>query len=99
MSDPRGTRRSTRLAAAVAAVALLAGGYALYRLGLARGMQMAATSAASGTAAGAPQKPGDLDPATGKRVLYWHDPMVPGQRFDAPGKSPFMNMPLVAVHE
>lgn len=27
--------------------------------------------------------------------LYWYDPMVPGQHFDKPGKSPFMNMPLV----
>ena len=35
---------------------------------------------------------------SGKRVLYWHDPMVPGQRFDKPGKSPFMNMDLVPVY-
>lgn len=28
-------------------------------------------------------------------VLYWHDPMVPGQRFDQPGPSPFMDMQLV----
>jgi len=28
-------------------------------------------------------------------VLYWHDPMVPGQRFDEPGPSPFMDMMLV----
>jgi membrane fusion protein, copper/silver efflux system len=34
-----------------------------------------------------------------KKVLYWHDPMVPGQRFDKPGKSPFMDMPLVPVYE
>lgn len=32
----------------------------------------------------------------GSRVLYWYDPMAPDQRFDAPGKSPFMDMPLVA---
>lgn len=32
---------------------------------------------------------------SGKRVLYWHDPMVPGKKFDRPGKSPFMDMPLV----
>lgn len=31
----------------------------------------------------------------GRKVLYWHDPMVPGPRFDKPGKSPFMDMPLV----
>ncbi|MEN3974269.1 efflux RND transporter periplasmic adaptor subunit [Emcibacter sp. SYSU 3D8] len=33
-----------------------------------------------------------------KQVLYWHDPMVPGQRFDKPGKSPFMDMDLVPVY-
>ncbi|QIX94706.1 efflux RND transporter periplasmic adaptor subunit [Cedecea sp. FDAARGOS_727] len=32
----------------------------------------------------------------GRKVLYWYDPMVPGQRFDKPGKSPFMDMELVA---
>lgn len=31
----------------------------------------------------------------GKKVLYWYDPMVPGQHFDKPGKSPFMDMELV----
>jgi membrane fusion protein, copper/silver efflux system len=46
----------------------------------------------------APAKAGDLDPSNGKRVLYWHDPMVPGQRFDRPGKSPFMDMDLVPVY-
>ncbi|WP_039054957.1 efflux RND transporter periplasmic adaptor subunit [Enterobacter sp. Bisph1] len=30
-----------------------------------------------------------------RKVLYWYDPMVPGQRFDKPGKSPFMDMELV----
>jgi membrane fusion protein, copper/silver efflux system len=34
----------------------------------------------------------------GRKVLYWHDPMVPGQRFDKPGKSPFMDMPLKPVY-
>ena len=34
--------------------------------------------------------------ASGERqVLYWYDPMAPGQRFDKPGKSPFMDMQLV----
>jgi len=32
---------------------------------------------------------------TARKVLYWYDPMVPGQRFDKPGKSPFMDMQLV----
>lgn len=30
-----------------------------------------------------------------KKPLYWYDPMVPQQHFDAPGKSPFMDMQLV----
>jgi Cu(I)/Ag(I) efflux system membrane fusion protein len=41
---------------------------------------------------------GDVDPATGKRVLYYHDPMVPGNKFDKPAKSPFMDMMLVPVY-
>lgn len=32
---------------------------------------------------------------SGRPVLYWYDPMVPQQRFDQPGKSPFMDMQLV----
>ncbi|GGL10231.1 hypothetical protein GCM10010983_04230 [Caulobacter rhizosphaerae] len=34
-------------------------------------------------------------PADGRKILYWYDPMVPAQRFDKPGKSPFMDMQLV----
>ena len=33
-----------------------------------------------------------------RKVLYWHDPMYPQQRFDKPGKSPFMDMDLVPVY-
>jgi Cu(I)/Ag(I) efflux system membrane fusion protein len=33
-----------------------------------------------------------------RRILYWHDPMVPNARFDKPGKSPFMDMQLVPVY-
>ena len=74
--------------------------YGTYHLGMERGMKMGGASSAAGASApGAPQKPGDIDPATGKKVLYWHDPMVPGQKFDKPGKSPFMDMQLVPVYE
>jgi Cu(I)/Ag(I) efflux system membrane fusion protein len=31
---------------------------------------------------------------SGKQVLYWFDPMFPQQKFDKPGKSPFMDMQL-----
>lgn len=36
--------------------------------------------------------------APGKKALYWHDPMYPQQKFDKPGKSPFMDMQLVPVY-
>lgn len=39
---------------------------------------------------GAPASPTAAD----RKVLYWYDPMVPGQRFDKPGRSPYMDMPL-----
>lgn len=45
-----------------------------------------------GAAASAASAPA---PAGGRQVLYWYDPMVPTQRFDKPGKSPFMEMDLV----
>jgi membrane fusion protein, copper/silver efflux system len=68
------------------ALALLLGatGYGLYVLGLRQGATHAQPAAA------APQ---------GRKVLYWQDPMVPGQRFDKPGKSPYMDMDLVPVYE
>lgn len=34
----------------------------------------------------------------GRKPLYWHDPMYPQQKFDKPGKSPFMDMMLVPVY-
>ena len=43
-------------------------------------------------------KAGDMDPSTGSKVLYYHDPMVPGNKFDKPAKSPFMDMMLVPVY-
>lgn len=30
-----------------------------------------------------------------QKVLYWYDPMYPATKFDAPGKSPFMDMDLI----
>jgi len=35
------------------------------------------------------------EPPPGRKVLYWYDPMFPQQKFDRPGKSPFMDMQLV----
>ncbi|MGE7955151.1 efflux RND transporter periplasmic adaptor subunit [Pseudomonas sp. NPDC089530] len=39
--------------------------------------------------AAGPGSPGEA------KALYWYDPMYPQQKFDQPGKSPFMDMPLV----
>jgi len=41
--------------------------------------------------------PGEVHAAENpkKEILYWYDPMVPQQKFDEPGKSPFMDMDLV----
>lgn len=38
---------------------------------------------------------GVVQDGSGKTVKYWYDPMVPNQKFDKPGKSPFMDMMLV----
>jgi len=89
--------KKTLLLALIVTGAIGAAGYGVYRLGLNRGMQRTAASPAASPQAAA-QKPGDIDPNTGKKVLYWHDPMVPGQKFDKPGKSPFMDMQLVPVY-
>lgn len=43
-------------------------------------------------------KAGDMDPVTGRQILHYHDPMMPGQKFEAPGKSPFMDMMLVPAY-
>ena len=73
-----------------AAVLLALGGYAVYSAGMSAGRR---------APIGAAEEVGAIDPQTGKRILYWHDPMVPAQRFDHPGKSPFMDMQLVPVLE
>lgn len=74
---------------AVVMVLLLAGiaGYGIYTLGVNHGMASHASAA-----------PGAHDANAGRKVLYYHDPMVPGTRFDKPGKSPFMDMQLVPVY-
>ncbi|TFW13338.1 efflux RND transporter periplasmic adaptor subunit [Massilia arenosa] len=75
---------NTRIAVLCAGTLLMAAalGYGGYRLG-----QQSAVKQTSVPAA-----------ASGRRILYWQDPMVPGQRFDKPGKSPYMDMDLVPVY-
>jgi Cu(I)/Ag(I) efflux system membrane fusion protein len=69
--------------AILGALAVLAAtSFGAYRLGLRAGAHNAAPAVDK----------------SGRKVLYWHDPMVPGQKFDKPGKSPFMDMELVPVY-
>jgi Cu(I)/Ag(I) efflux system membrane fusion protein len=72
---------------ACAAVALLGAGYVA-------GARRAASAGPEAAAA----SPARSDPTSGRKVLYWHDPMVPNQHFDKPGKSPFMDMQLQPVY-
>lgn len=41
------------------------------------------------------QTPTPVAATADKPALYWYDPMYPQQKFDKPGKSPFMDMQLV----
>lgn len=84
--------KSTNMIIALVATGVVgASGYGLYQAGLHKGMSEAKPVPANATGT-------KIDPATGRQVLYWHDPMVPGVRFDKPGKSPFMDMQLVPVY-
>jgi Cu(I)/Ag(I) efflux system membrane fusion protein len=100
-------RRRALVISGAGAVILALVAYAAFEAGIERGRTKpsgivdtanAAGAAPSGTSDPPALKPGDVDPSTGKRVLYWHDPMVPSSKFDKPGKSPFMDMQLVAVY-
>lgn len=91
------TNGSYYLRVAGALLGLVIAAYVVYSFGVSRGRELSSRAALDGPAAAL--KAGDVDPSTGRRVLYWHDPMVPGQRFDQPGQSPFMNMKLVPVYE
>lgn len=87
MNSPR--KITCALLLGVAGVAVLIAAYWLgLRQGGVRSQPVVARSESTGSS----------EPASGRRVLYWHDPMVPGQKFDRPGKSPFMDMPLVPVY-
>jgi Cu(I)/Ag(I) efflux system membrane fusion protein len=67
----------------IANVAVLGG---VLLLGLGGGYWLADRRAAQPAAAA---------PIQEKKTLYWYDPMYPQQKFDKPGKSPFMDMQLV----
>lgn len=74
----------TLVAGAVMLLVGLGGGWALSQR-LTGGHSAGTSATAVVGAASAPER----------KVLYWYDPMVPTQRFDKPGKSPFMEMQLV----
>jgi Cu(I)/Ag(I) efflux system membrane fusion protein len=80
-------------AAITLAVALaVAGGAAGYWFAISRHAAVVTSSAPSSVGVATT----DTTPAGSERkVLYWYDPMVPNQKFDKPGKSPFMDMQLV----
>jgi membrane fusion protein, copper/silver efflux system len=67
---------------------------------LAAGIVLVSLGAGYGLAQLGEGSPGDSGGAAAEagceEVLYWYDPMVPDQHFDEPGKSPFMDMQLVA---
>lgn len=88
-------RRTERGASAVAVLTALVLVIAAAAAGYWWGVRQSATPAnvGAGTSATVPAKD-----TGGRKVLYWHDPMVPGQKFDKPGKSPFMDMDLVPVY-
>src|SRR5882762_11705670 len=88
-SRERGGRMSLRAlaigGAATLVLALVA--YAAFEAGIERGRTKAsgivdtanaARAVPSAAASSHTLKAGDVDPSAGKRVLYWHDPMVPG---------------------
>ena len=84
-SNPSSSK--TVVAGAVLLLAGIGAGWALSQWLSAGGHAGASATAAAPAAPAAP--------AAERKVLYWYDPMVPTQRFDKPGKSPFMDMQLV----
>lgn len=79
-------------------IVVAVGAVALVALGAVSGVWWAhrsperGTHAANGSGATAAVS---AQPAPDRKVLYWYDPMYPQQKFDKPGKSPYMNMDLV----
>jgi Cu(I)/Ag(I) efflux system membrane fusion protein len=87
--------RKKSIIALLAIAVVVAGGYGSYELGRSTALTVASHGPAMNQVSGGKS---NSPAAPGKKVLYWHDPMVPGQKFDKPGKSPFMDMQLVPVY-
>ncbi|MBI2799832.1 MAG: efflux RND transporter periplasmic adaptor subunit [Gammaproteobacteria bacterium] len=83
---------SVKTPSIIVVIALVgASGYGFYEFGMRHGMQMASNSTSN-------QAKSDPPATSAKQPLYWYDPMYPQQKFDKPGKSPFMDMQLVAMY-
>ncbi|RKP46537.1 efflux RND transporter periplasmic adaptor subunit [Trinickia fusca] len=84
----------------VRAVLTVFAGAALLGAGYVAGIRHTTTNNHTNTAMAPTAAPSndEVDTKTGRKVLYWHDPMVPNQHFDKPGKSPFMDMQLEPVY-
>jgi membrane fusion protein, copper/silver efflux system len=76
---------------------VMAGGVMLV-VGLAGGWALSQWRGSAAPHEGRATAPAASAPAAERKVLYWYDPMVPTQKFDKPGKSPFMDMQLVAKY-
>ena len=77
-------------------VALAIGAVALAALAAGGGYWFAMSRMQVPTEAQAAAVPeGQAAESSGRRILYYYDPMFPQQKFDKPGKSPFMDMQLV----
>ena len=89
------TQRGTKLASLAAAVAIacIAAGAGFWY-----GTRHAPMPPTKGTTTAATPMQAQPAAAAERKVLYWHDPMVPNAKFDKPGKSPFMDMDLVPVY-
>ncbi len=99
MRSARFNQRGAKLATLAAAVAIaLIASAAGYFFGVRQAPVERVAHGTMNSATAPPAAPASASDASGRKVLYWHDPMVPGQRFDKPGKSPFMDMDLVPVY-
>ncbi|PLC52926.1 efflux transporter periplasmic adaptor subunit [Pollutimonas nitritireducens] len=88
--------KNYKLVVAITALGLVgASGIGMYQVGISQGMQM---SAPATDHTGSPAEKKTNTEGAAPKILYWQDPMMPGQKFDKPGKSPFMDMQLVPVY-
>src|SRR3954466_9720495 len=92
------SQRGAQLTAFIVVVVLAATAAAAgHWFGIHRPPGSSKTTAASGAIAAPDTTAARID-SSGRKVLYRPDPMYPNQKFDKPGRSPFMDMELVPVY-